>query len=380
MSGQPLVDVTIAGAGPVGSTLALLLAARGITARLIDPGPAPEGGGSIARPIALSQASVDMLCALGTFEPAHATAIRSVHVSQAGAPGRTLMQAADLGLDALGQAVEAAHLAQMFARRTAACVERGQVQSWSASAGHVDVAWADAAGGLRQLRTRLLVIAEGAGQGMLRRSERDYAQHALVGSVRPAVPHEGVAYERFLPGGPLALLPFGERYAVVWTLPSERAQELLALEPQVFLARLQESFGWRRARLSEPGERAIFPLQLRRAEDAGPGVLAIGNAAQTLHPVAGQGLNLGLRDAAVLADCIAAAEPAALGGADFCRHYRRLRSADRGASVLVTDGLVRAFGVQLPGARMLRGAALGLLDAVPAARRFLARRMILGVR
>jgi 2-octaprenyl-6-methoxyphenol hydroxylase len=213
--------------------------------------------------------------------------------------------------------------------------------------------------------------------------------------------HGNVAWERFTPDGPVALLPFRHRYALVWTSPPGEAERLCALDDAAFLAALQRAFGLRAGHFSAAGPRSAFPLSLRvHKRRAQAGVIAIGNAAQTLHPVAGQGLNLGLRDAWELAqaclnvldtpdatgtpvtagDTAMGSPLAELGTERFARSFDARRKLDRDVMVRLTDGLIAAFSARLPFSSTVRGAALAFLDTVPPARRFLSRRMMFGAR
>ncbi|MBM3560834.1 MAG: hypothetical protein FJX53_13370 [Alphaproteobacteria bacterium] len=252
------------------------------------------------------------------------------------------------------------------------------------------------------VRTCLLVVADGgkpdadAGRSLARVKVKDYHQHAVVCEVDIDRPHDNVAWERFTPDGPVALLPFRGRQALVWTVAPDEASRLCALDDPAFIAALQHAFGPRAGRFRAAGPRSAFPLILRvHRQRAQAGVIAIGNAAQTLHPVAGQGLNLGLRDAWELADaCLDAldagsasgsgtatpAMDAGLGGAAFARAFEARRRLDRDVMVRLTDGLIGAFSLNLPCSAAVRGAALAFLDAVPPARRFLSRRMMFGAR
>jgi 2-octaprenyl-6-methoxyphenol hydroxylase len=191
--------------------------------------------------------------------------------------------------------------------------------------------------------------------------------------------HRGRAWERFTPEGPLALLPHGAGYALVWTAPPDRAARLAALDTAAFLDELHASFGGRLGAFVGAGERSAFPLALRyRREETRPRSLAVGNAAQTLHPVAGQGFNLGLRDAWELA--LLAREAPDPGSEGFIGDFRRARALDRRAGIQFTDGLVGVFSNADPLLCLGRGAGLLALDLLPPARRFIARRMIFGAR
>jgi 2-octaprenyl-6-methoxyphenol hydroxylase len=182
-----------------------------------------------------------------------------------------------------------------------------------------------------------------------------------------------VAFERFTSTGPIALLPQREgHYTLVWTVASESAAGLLAAGDVEFLARLQDAFGWRVGAFSRVGQRASYPLALSRAQrTTALRTALVGNAAQSLHPVAGQGFNLGLRDAAVLAELVADATDA--GAATVLAEFARRRATDRERMIGFTDGLVRLFALDQPGAAGLRSLGLLLFDALPPAKRALSR-------
>jgi 2-octaprenyl-6-methoxyphenol hydroxylase len=235
----------------------------------------------------------------------------------------------------------------------------------------------------RTARARLLVLADGGANAAripgIAFTEKDYGQVAVVAAVHADRPHAFRAYERFTPQGPLALLPVGERYALVWTAPPAEALELLDLSEQSFLDLLQARFGDRAGRFVAAGARASFPLKLRAVNS--PVALRtaiIGNAAQALHPIAGQGLNLGLRDAKSLAAVIAATPRENLGDAAMLVSYRESRSRDASRGVAFTDFLVSAFSDTRRLPTWGRGLALTALDLFPPARRLLAQRMIRG--
>lgn len=388
------VDVLVAGGGPVGAALAAALRESGLATVLAEPhaaGDARDSGPEASvrppdrpprrlpfRPIALSHVSAARLARIGALGALALTPIRSIHVSQAGGFGRTLIAAQDLGVSALGWVTDLAPLADALQR--AARRERiaARVERWAPDDGGVRV-WLD---GAPAIRARLLVLADGgktAGEDL---SMRDYGQAALVAPVRTELPQDGVAWERFTGDGPLALLPYADRYALVWTVRAARAPALLDSTAAAFLAELGRSFGRRLGEFTEVGARVSFPLALRfrRAAAVAPRVVAIGNAAQTLHPVAGQGLNLGLRDAFELAELVGSAGGRALARGDVAAAFAAQRRADRYASIGITDGLVRVFGLDHPLAAAARGAGLAALDLIPPARRFLARRFVYGLR
>jgi 2-octaprenyl-6-methoxyphenol hydroxylase len=232
-----------------------------------------------------------------------------------------------------------------------------------------------------ELAARAAALAEG-GTALAPNApivERAYRQCALTATITAQYAAPDCAYERFTPRGPIALLPIERAHALVWTVPSADAEDLLALADSAFERAVEECYGSRIGTVRLQGPRAAFPLKLRIARRlAGTRVVLIGNSAQTLHPVAGQGFNLGLRDAyelaAMLGACIGNAQalPASL------RRYRAQRRVDRAGGALFTDFLVRVFCNDNPLIACARSAALAGLDAIEPAKRFLMRRMIFG--
>jgi 2-octaprenyl-6-methoxyphenol hydroxylase len=311
----------------------------------------PQAGGAppAFRPIALSQASRLILERLGAWGAFPATPIASIHVSQAGAFGRTRMEAREAGVPALGYVTQYADLVAALRARVA--IER-------------------AAGAAR----RLTVHAEGRAAEA---RERRYAQDALVAHVVAEPASQSTAYERFTAEGPLALLPLAGEWALIWSARPERAAALAAAPAPDFLGELQRAFGERAGRFVAVRVRACLPLARRvRAARVAAREAYIGNAAQTLHPVAGQGLNLGLRDAWDLAQALSAADDP--GAPQLLARFAAGRRLDAAATLGVTELLARGFLGAHPLARAARGAALALLDAAPPARNFFARRMIFG--
>jgi 2-octaprenyl-6-methoxyphenol hydroxylase len=367
----PQVDVAIAGGGPVGSALALALSASAVSvARIADE------VGAADRPIALSYGSRLILERLGAWLPSGGTAIHAIHVSQQGF-GRTVLRCSDYALPALGYVVAYSELVAQLAGRTP--VVTGILERWESSDGEINIGLS-LAGKAARLRARLLVLADG---GFTRGAERvtDYGQRAVVARVTAERAPHGTAWERFTAEGPLALLPFGDSHALVWSVSPGTAEELCQVPEPEFLARLRAAFGGRLGDFLSAGPRSAFPLSLRRAAiRPSARVLAIGNAAQTLHPVAGQGLNLGLRDAWELARMLLEAGKEEIGTPAFLSRYARSRTVDRYAGIGFTDFLVRMFSNSVAPLALARGAGLALLDILPPARHFLARRMIFGAR
>ena len=375
-------DVLIAGGGPVGAAAASSLRASGAEVLLVEAAPEPAGG---FRPIALSHGSRLILESIGVFGAIRATPIETIHVSQAGGFGRTLIRREELGVPALGYVLDAGALAAALADAAAPARAGGRVTAWRADGDRIRVTvnTIDMAGAAREVAARLLVLADGGRAASDDLVMRDYGQTAIVAQVRTEIAHRGVAWERFTADGPLALLPFADgKLALVWTVPAARAPGLLEASGERFLAALATRFGARLGRFEDASPRSSFPLRLwcRRSNTPEPRVVAIGNAAQTLHPVAGQGLNLGLRDAAELASLIARSDRSSVGEPPFLAAFRAARRVDRLAAIGVTDFLVNVFSNASPLFRAARGAGLVALDLVPPARRLFARRMMLGAR
>lgn len=364
------VDVLIVGSGPIGSAIALALSGCRLKIAIISP---PSDESSDSRPIALSHGSRLILEQLGAWPADIATPIAQIHVSHQGHFGRTRMDAKDHGLAALGYVVAYDKLHRAAAAKVTTARLAGLV---TAIEDHGDFARAKTSQG--DMDAKLIVIADG-GHLTDARTEH-YGQVALVAQISADTPHIGRAWERFTPDGPLALLPFGGGYAMVWCTSPQTAGELARNNEQSFLKRLQQAFGHRAGLFIAATKRHQFPLSLRRAKQSLPRSLAVGNAAQTLHPVAGQGLNLGLRDGVELARMIRDCAPQDLGGSPFVTRYQATRTADRDSSVRATDTLVKLFSNSNSVIGLTRGCGLFLIDLLPAPRRFLARRMMFGMR
>jgi len=376
---MPRHDVAIVGAGPAGAALAALLASHGLDIALFEArgGPATD-----ARTLALSHGSRELLEEAGAW-PGGTTAITSIHVSQRGAPGRTLLDARDMRIPALGYTVayaglEAALVARL--REDGIPIHYGErCEGISTSEAGARLTFASG----REVEASLLVLADGGANAAklpgIAFNEKDYGQAAVVAALWADREHGGRAYERFTPEGPLALLPVDERYGLVWTAAPAEAARLLALDDGAFLAAWQERFGDRAGRFTRVANRASFPLRLRVVNTPiAQRTAIIGNAAQALHPIAGQGLNLGLRDVAGLANEIRSTARESLGGVAMLERYRESRRRDTGRGVLFTDALVSIFGDARRIPAWGRAAALGLIDVLPPARRWLADRMIYG--
>ncbi len=381
-------DIVIVGGGPVGAALALALRGTSLRVTVLEAraADAPHGAHD-PRPIALSYGSRLLLERLGAWQTllqqSAPAPIAHIHISQRGGFGRTMIDARDSGLPALGYVVDygAVFAALADAVRAGGCDYRDDAQVTAIHPDGDAVRIVHATAHVpATLHARLAVVADGGDiDGVAPAGTFDYAQSALTARVRITQPHCNTAFERFTRDGPLALLPFGAEMALVWTLPPARAQALEAMDTGAFLRALGEAFGTRLGAFTAVSRRTCFPLVLRRAaRSAAPRTVCIGNAAQTLHPVAGQGFNLGLRDAWELAQAVRAAAGEDPGSTQILHRYHAARRVDRAATVGATHALVRLFSNDSFALGALRGAGMTLLGCVPPARDFLARRMIFG--
>ncbi|HZZ93983.1 MAG TPA: FAD-dependent monooxygenase [Usitatibacter sp.] len=375
-----MLDVAILGGGPVGAAVAAMAAGRGLRMEVFE---AREFAATDARTLALSDASRERLRDALAWPAADATPIAAIHVSQKGAPGRTLIHASDLDLEALGYTVPFTALQQALHERLAQAVVplrfSHECQDIRLEPGAATLRFRDGS----EVRSRLLVLADGGANAQripgIGFSEKDYGQHAVVAAVRTDRPHRDIAYERFTPQGPVALLPVADRYALVWTATPERAAQLIALPEEAFLAQLQAHFGDRAGRFVSASGRASFPLRLRSVNTPiALRTVIVGNAAQALHPIAGQGLNLGLRDATALAQLLVSTPAQALGERPMLDAYRAMRRRDAALGIGFTDFLVSSFADTRIVPTLGRAAALAALDLFRPARRLFAARMVHG--
>jgi 2-octaprenyl-6-methoxyphenol hydroxylase len=435
-------DLIIIGGGPVGMALALALKGSGTTVLLLEARGLPSKTED-PRPLALSHGSRLILQRLGVWEALpEATPITTIHISNRGGFGRAILTAAESGVPALGYVLNhhdlfrAMHDALGRSEGKAGRKRGGkpvtadidyltgaQVTKVETDTGLGRVEFKHE--GITKIKTaRLLAVADGGrltGQiEGVTQHVRDYQQWAVVAHVKternsdfssdssakfaqgkregglsnsrapgaaaqPATASTAaivgrVAYERFTPDGPVALLPFGRSFALVWTVSPSAAQEILALDDAAFLAKLHEHFGDRIGNFIEASQRSGFPLALKYVEPVtARHVVLVGNAAQTLHPVAGQGFNLGLRDAWELAEEIITS-PLDIGTPAMLARYGDKRKMDSGAGRVFTDSLVRLFSNDNLGLDAARNLGLGALDCLPQAKRFVARRMMFGAR
>jgi len=378
---QDNYDVAICGAGPVGLALAALLARRGIAGKRIALIDARALGQSISDPrsIALAWGSRLLLEEVEAWN-FPATAIHSIHVSRRGHLGRSLMDRAEHGLDALGYVTRYGEVVDALARAVerlgVEVIRPARVATLDESTDHVTLTLDDG----RVLTAQVAVGAEGGvfGQQDDKAQTRDYGQSAVIARVSASSPLPHRAFERFTDEGPLALLPQegadGLQYALVWCVQPDRAGTLQAMEESRFLQELNDAFGGRLGRFTTVSPRLAYPLGLNAEAHATTRTVAIGNAAQTLHPVAGQGLNLGLRDAAVLARLLARCP-----GPEGIGRFLDERAQDRKLTIALTDTMARAFVGSGPLQSVL-GLGLAALDAVKPARLLLGEVMMYGRR
>lgn len=383
-------DILIVGGGLVGASLALALENTPIRVGLIEAQSETERltAASGQRALALSRGTTQILDRLGIWALAkpQAMPIRHIHVSERGRFGKTRLHASDRQVEALGYVLVARHLEEAMARRLG---QSAHVQSicpahlMGLKAGSAGICVTLKHNGEElNLTARLLVAADGGNSSVRRlldipQRSTDYGQTAIVTEVTTETPNHHTAYERFTPSGPLALLPLADnRSSVVWTLTHEDASDIMLESESAFTQRLQSAFGYWLGQLTLVTPPQAFPLKLLLTEQmTDERVVFIGNALHQLHPVAGQGFNLGLRDAAVLAEHLRTrlAFGEDLGDAAFLKRYAETRNRDLQAVVHFTDGLVRVFSNDFPPLGVARSAAMTLLDCLPPAKRLLAR-------
>jgi 2-octaprenyl-6-methoxyphenol hydroxylase len=384
-------DVAIVGGGMVGAALAVALAPLKLRVAVIEAiaHNAATQPSFDERTTALSNGSRRIMETIGVWPDlaALATPIRKIHVSDQGRFGFARIDAAEQGLKALGYVVPNRALGSALWSRLS---ERAGLEVFCPAEvtlikpGEQSVGVEMAAAGTKAaIDARLIVAADGA-QSAVRSAfgvaavARDYEQTAVITTVLPQRFHDNVAYERFTPGGPLALLPLdGGRCTLVLTLSTDAAQSAMAWSDQEFLAELQRRFGFRLGRFLKVGRRVPYPLSLTRAlRTSSARCIIMGNAAQSLHPVAGMGFNLGLRDVATLAELLAeraGKEGADAGSPEMLAEYDAWRAADRRGVIAFTDGLVRVFANPLGAVRRLRNLGLLAFDLLPPAKDALSR-------
>jgi 2-octaprenyl-6-methoxyphenol hydroxylase len=385
------MDVAIVGGGMVGASLALALRATRLKVLLVE-GVSPDSAAQPSfdeRTTALGNGSRQIFESLGcwTAMAPDAAAIRSIHVSDAGRFGVARLDSKEQGVPAFGYVVPNRAIGRVLWQqlRGASNIELAvPAELTAATPGPDGVLLEVSRDGVKEtVRAALAVAADGAGsilraQAGIDADVEDYGQVAIVVNTVTDRPNTGEAFERFTASGPLAVLPTaGGGYTVVWAVRPDRAAGLLKLDDAAFAAELMSAFGWRAGRFTKVGRRNTYPLALSRATETVAGrVVLVGNAAQALHPVAGQGFNLGLRDAATLAEMLAQAaraEDARQRMDELLARFAAWRAEDRQGVTRFTDGLVKLFGSDAPGLGLVRNFGLLLFDMSPTAKRALSR-------
>lgn len=388
-------DVLIAGGGAVGSSLACALAELPLSVVLVEAAQ-PQlltQPGFDARVTALANGSQQILAGLDLWSElkGYTEAIRTIHISERGRFGAARIHAAEENVPALGYTIENAMLGRVLWERLQRA-ERLTVLAPAKVSGvarepDCAVVSVEQGGAEQRVRAKLVIAADGAHSAVraalgVATAEDDYAQRAVIFNCSTEMPLDGRAFERFTERGPLALLPLtGGRAAVIWTLPEGAAARVAALPVDAFRAELQATFGQRLGRFTRIGERHLYALS-RVASDAihGERAVLIGDAALRLHPVAGQGFNLALRDIATLAEVLADALRAAggrdavdVGAAELLERYAAWRAGDRRRVSSFTHGLIQLFGDEALGVGLGRGLGLMAFDLLPGAKALLAR-------
>ena len=382
-------DVIIVGGGLAGNCLALALNGSGLQVAIIETNTREQLLNSVMgdRALALAAGTISTLETLGIWQgiQAKATAITDIHVSDRGHFGKVRLSARKQNIAALGYVITArdieSHVAGLVDKTkiTQLCPARlvglmSDEKAVNASIKHKEESLC--------LSAKLLVGADGGNSSVrklldIAQQVTEYGQTALVTAVKTALPNRNVAYERFTESGPLAFLPIGKNHcSVVWTRSNEEADALMSGSEDDFLETLQQCFGYRLGQLTLTAPRRAFPVSLIRADRMQSGrAVIIGNAVHQLHPVAGQGFNLGLRDVVQLADMLLKqhGQGEDIGSATFLNDYVKTREQDHRQTITFTDTLVRLFSNDSLALAAARNIGLAALDHVPAAKTILSR-------
>lgn len=383
---QTDADVVIVGGGMVGGVLAWALADSGLQVAMVEQGEL-ENAADLARErsIALSWGSRQLLEAVGLWADLeqYAAPIRRIHVSQQGHLGTVRIRAEQHKIDALGYVIRNACVLRSLTQRlpkqaNLRIFSPAQVVALSQSNGSAELTLDNG----QLLKAQLLVVADGSDSATallagMEAEVDDYEQQAVVATLSAVGTPEGMAWERFTSDGPMALLPLGQGLlSLVYTVPSDRRDEVLALDDEAFIGQVQAAIGQRVGRIVSTSPRQVFPLRRLSVSPSWQGrVVLVGNAARTLHPVSGQGFNLGLRDAMALAEQLQGLAIGQDAGADFIREqYLGRRQADQRETIALTDILARTFRGRSRVLGHMRGAGLLATDRLPLLRQRFARR------
>ncbi|NOZ37920.1 MAG: 2-octaprenyl-6-methoxyphenyl hydroxylase [Gammaproteobacteria bacterium] len=399
-AGSANYDVLIVGGGMVGASLACALSqVNGTNLRIavVESSPFDCGQQSSfdARSVALSDSSRAIFETLGLWPEMQALGvmpIKHIHVSDRGHPGSTHLDCHEQGVAALGYVLETRVLgevltASMNQRDNIDLICPGRVEAIDLGQDSVAVVDINREGKIERLGAKLVVAADGAESCLrnlagIKTFKLNYGQTAVIANLICDRPHQHIAYERFTDSGPMALLPVSDpeggehRYALVWSLKSQQAEAVAGLDEAAFLEYLQEQFGRRAGRFIKASARHVYPLKFLLARElVGSRLAIIGNAAHSLHPVSGQGFNLGLRDVAVLAQIIIDAQRKGLdfGMREILQDYAHWRRRDQWQTAASTDSLVRIFSSTFPPLALARNLGLLALDILPPLKKHLAR-------
>ncbi|MEJ2619882.1 MAG: 2-octaprenyl-6-methoxyphenyl hydroxylase [Candidatus Thiodiazotropha sp.] len=386
-------DILIIGGGMVGASLAHALSGHGYEIGVVEAWPLSSTSQPSYddRVIALSWGSRLILDAMGVWGDIESVAqpILDIHISDRGHFGFTRLNHRQEGVDALGYVVTARALGnvllkQLDQRQDVQLICPAQLKSFNVSDNSVEVKL-EQDGAESHVKSRLLVAADG-GDSLVRRflsiplKEKSYGQTAIIANLSSEHGHQSVAYERFTDTGPLALLPMtDERLSMVWTAEDHQVADLIGVSDCAFLDRLQDRFGYRLGRLQQLGKRVAYPLRLSQAiEQVRPRVALIGNAAHAIHPVTGQGFNLGLRDVAGLADLLVEGSNKGRdpGDLELLNEYRNWRELDQNRVAAITDSLARLFANPFRPLRIMRNLGLVGLDLMPGLKHQVARQFM----
>ncbi|WP_126452792.1 2-octaprenyl-6-methoxyphenyl hydroxylase [Sulfuriflexus mobilis] len=388
-------DIVIVGGGLVGASLACALGGQDLRIAVVEAVPFGAAGQPSYddRTVALAYGSRRIFEGMGIWsaiEQGGVSAIEKIHVSDRGHMGKTRLDCADEGLDALGYVVENRVLGAVLSTHLQQLDNVSLLCPATVTQLHCDTGSAtleiEYEGSVRSLQAKLLVAADGGDsfvreQANIRSFGTDYGQTAVITNVSCQRPHRHVAYERFTDSGPLAVLPLADmggehRCSIVWSVKKAQLDEMLALDDETFLKRLQARFGDHLGTFTRAGKRVAYPLSLRQAREHVRERLAlIGNAAHTIHPIAGQGFNLGLRDVAVLAQVLAEAQQVGqdIGTLAVLKNYARWRRRDHLRVIGFTDSMVRLFSNKLTPLALARNIGLVAADILPPMKRLITR-------
>ena len=377
-------DIAIVGGGLAGASLAVALASLGFDIKVIEA-VAYKATGQPSyddRTLAISHSSCRILSAIGLWDSleADATPIRKIYVTELGRPGRVVLDPAEMGLSAFGHVVEArrfgvAVTSQLEQTQNIDVISPARLKNIEIGGPRTKL-HLESDTGFDELDARLVVAADGANSFIRNHLEiptesRDYGQTAIICNVTPEVAHEGRAFECLTNTGPFAVLPHtGKRCGLVWSVASDKTQEILDLDEETFLSRAEQRFGNSLGAFVKAGQRSAYPLKLVRArEDTRERLVILGNAAHAIHPIGAQGFNLALRDAAVLAEVLADDDQGDPGETGLLHTYSEWRQRDQRGTIANSDGMTRLFAHPSALAAGLRTTGLIAHSIFPSLRR-----------